>query len=68
MSYYANVGIGGSSPSSLQQKVLKEALTDHPVENASRAFISTDVPQVLVLPWPNGTDGSGSLPPTHGGG
>ena len=54
------------SPSSLQEKVLFEALTDaisaYLVSNADRTFISTTVPQVLGLLWISGTDGSGSLP------
>ena len=54
------------APSSLQQKVLFEALTDaifaYLVSNAGPTFISTTVPQVLGLLWIGGTDESGSLP------
>ena len=54
------------SPSSLQQKMLLEVLTDaisaYLVSKAGRTFISTTVPQVLGLLWISGTFGSGSLP------
>ena len=38
-------------------KALTDATSAYPVSNAGRAFISTNVPQVLVLPWASGLTG-----------